>query len=411
MSLFNKIQTKIHGKPIGMGPKNHYSLFLNFHRDSALQSIMSNFLDLRGGPFGYDLKNVIQIMGQELMKYNLMDNIVLGMLVIHVGVEPPLDQLLGHLKLAADLFCKEELYAHAFGFYAIATFISAGSDMVPTCGNNLIEKAMDLKPKLEDGSFDEAFEVFNPLFKIAVDGTKNCTVYRFLSMLLDEKLSLAYYTKVGGGQEYRVKGRDLEVQFLSKRIKYEWLPRGMTPFLFKILKCSLECMQINDKQFKQARHLISVVGELMKSCDQSTDQFRKLNDTYLMFKVIYWGLILAYSELQEAIVRVSGGTDGDIEKLFKFSDHLIELGVNLPNGEDAELPIQLIKTSEEREALYKLIKKQRKFLIRSSIKEIRNLYKEYLKIDVNFFICSCKRAMHHNLTENVISSIAKLAEN
>ncbi|XP_063695555.1 uncharacterized protein LOC134826971 [Culicoides brevitarsis] len=169
---------------------------------------------------------------------------------------------------------------------------------------------------------------------------------------------------------------------LVKRWQTRYFPNGVTPYLYKLLQIAMHFL--NMRRFKQVRHLLAVVAELMKTVNQDTEMFRKLRDMWFMIKTMHWATILAISELKEVLLK-SPKLAPKVEELTKVEDKVIEFGIPLPDGEDPELPIDLVATDAARVPIYTKLKTYERHLKRSKLPHVADLYRSVLICDINFY--------------------------
>lgn len=285
-----------------------------------------------------NLPRIWEITRQETRKYGLRTEFAkYEQPVIESADDEP-------FAILAEIFQSNQLYVHAFILFIMAINRNITRFGVVQAGENHIKKAMALKKEVKDPNLEAVFEVFQPGFQsVLCERQQKMTIFQYLNCILD-KLLAQYYAARNINDHVVL---DLEILHLKKCIEYQNY-QNLEELLMKLLQAACKAMNPKLKRYRQARHMISVVNELMKKCDEKQSvTFKRLSEILMVTKCSYWGMILAFTELRDVVIQLAEGIDDQIEEMFLFKDECIELGVELPE-EDEQLPVILLETDEER---------------------------------------------------------------
>lgn len=285
--------------------------------------------------------------------------------------------------ILGEIFQSKQLFVHAFMCYLVAskntTWMHVGGGHVTTVSaESPIEKAKALKSEI--GS-DDVLKLFQPGF-VNVLSARGLTLTQYLTCRLD-KYSAQYYAVKNYNEQVIL---DAELHYMRSRIQCKDY-KDVEELCFSILLSAVcRAMSPKCKRFRQARHMISVATELMKGCENKNSQmYKELSEVLIVVKCAYWGMILAFTELRNVFVELLEGTDDQMDEMFTFREELIDM-IELPEGEDEQLPVILLETDEERLMLHRSIEKYKRKMKKAVIKELQEIYTDIRRVDVNYFI-------------------------
>lgn len=276
--------------------------------------------------------------------------------------------------ILGEIFQARQLFVHAFLCNMVAV-----NRMSHNVGVSPIEKAKALKSEIGN---NDVLKIFHPGF-VNVLSARGLTITQYLTIRLD-KFSAQYYAARNYNEQVTL---DAELHYMRKRIQFKDY-KDIEELCFSILKCAVcRAMSPKCKRFRQARHMITAASELMKSCEnKNSKMYKELAEVLIVVKCAYWGMILAFTELRNVFVEILEGTDDQVDEMFTFREELIEL-IELPEGEDEQLPVILLETEEERLMLHRSIEKyKRKMKKAGMIMELHEIYTDIRRVDVNYFI-------------------------
>lgn len=296
-----------------------------------------------------------------------------------VPVDTPEDE---PFAILGEIFQAKQLFVHAFLCYLVAakntSKMHSSYHGVTVSAEAPIEKAKALKNEI--GS-DDALKIFQPGF-VNVLSARGLTITQYLTCRLD-KFSSQFYAVKNYNEQVTL---DAEIHYMRKRIQFKDY-KDVEELCFNILQSAVcRAMSPKCKRFRQARHMISVASELMKGCENKNSQmYKQLSEVLIVVKCAYWGMILAFTELRNVFVELLEGTDDQVDEMFTFREELIEM-IELPEGEDEQLPVILLETDEERLMLHRSIEKYKRKMKKAMIKELQEIYTDIRRVDVNYFI-------------------------
>lgn len=280
-----------------------------------------------------------------------------------------------------EIFQTKKLFVHAFLCFLVAA--KNTSWMNVGCGHHVtvsaeapIEKAKALRDEVRS---DDVLKLFHAGFDDVLGGL---TIRQYLMCRLD-KYTAQYYVAKNYNEHVIL---DAELHHMRSRIQFKDY-KDIEELCFSILQSAIcRAMSPRCKRFRQARHMISVATELMKGCENKNSKVHKeLSEVLIVVKCAYWGMILAFTELRKVFVELLEGTDDQVDQMFTFHEELIEI-LELPEGEDEQLPVILLETDEERLMLHRSIEKYKRKMKKAVIKELQEIYTDIRRVDVNYFI-------------------------